>query len=32
MLAIIVAIGAAAARAYEIRVNRGMTGVAEVFA
>lgn len=32
MMVIIVAIGAAAARAYEIRVNRGMTGVAEVFA
>jgi hypothetical protein len=32
MMAIIVAIGAATARAYEIRVNRGMTGVAEVFA
>jgi hypothetical protein len=32
MMAGIVAIGAAAARAYEIRVNRGMTGVAEVFA
>jgi hypothetical protein len=32
MMAGIVAIGAAAARAYEIKVNRGMTGVAEVFA
>ncbi len=32
MMAIIVVIGAAAARAYEIRVNRGMSGVAEVFA
>jgi hypothetical protein len=32
MMAIIVVIGAAAARAYEIRVNGGMSGVAEVFA
>ncbi len=32
MMAVIVAIGGAAARAYEIKVNRGMTGVAEVFA
>lgn len=32
MMAVLVAIAAAAARAYEIKVNRGMTGVAEVFA
>jgi hypothetical protein len=32
MMAVVVVIGAAAARAYEIRVNRGMSGVAEVFA
>lgn len=32
MMAIVVIIGAAAACAYEIRVNRGMSGVVEVFA
>jgi hypothetical protein len=32
MMAVVVAIGAAAARAYDVTVNRGLTGVAEVFA
>jgi hypothetical protein len=32
MMAVVVAIGAAAARAYDVKVNRGLTGVAEVFA
>jgi hypothetical protein len=32
MMAMVAVTAAAAARAYEIRINRGMSGVAEVFA